>query len=79
LQDTERPAGAIRNYRLTAHGQNWVAMSDAEITAFMISHRLFVTLMFDRILVLDHGRLVEEGTHQQLMKLDGVYAGMFKT
>jgi len=48
-------------------------------TAIMISHRLFVTLTVDRILVLEHGRLVEEGTHQQLMKLDGVYAAMFKT
>ena len=35
--------------------------------------------MVHRILVLEHGRLVEEGTHQQLMKLDGVYAKMFKT
>ena len=47
-------------------------------TAVIISHRLFVTPMVDRILVLEHGRLVEEGTHQQLMKLDGVYAEMFK-
>ena len=35
--------------------------------------------MVHRILVREHGRLVEEGTHQQLMKLDGVYAKMFKT
>lgn len=48
-------------------------------TAIIISHRLFVTPMVDRILVFEHGRLVEEGTHQQLMKQDGVYAEMFKT
>ena len=48
-------------------------------TTIIISHRLFVTPMVDRILVLEHGRLVEEGTHQQLMKFDGVYAKMFKT
>jgi ATP-binding cassette subfamily B protein len=48
-------------------------------TAIIISHRLFVTPMVDRILVFEHGRLVEEGTHQQLMKHDGVYAAMFNT
>ena len=35
--------------------------------------------MVDRILVFEHGRLIEEGTHQQLMKHDGVYSQMFKT
>ena len=48
-------------------------------TAIIISHRLFVTPLVDRILVLDRGRLVEEGSHDQLMKQDGVYAEMFKT
>jgi len=37
-------------------------------TAVVISHRLFVTPLVDRILVLEDGRLVEEGSHDQLMK-----------
>jgi ATP-binding cassette subfamily B protein len=48
-------------------------------TAFVISHRLFVTPLVDRILVFERGRLIEEGPHDRLMKYDGVYAGMFKT
>lgn len=48
-------------------------------TAIVISHRLFVTPLVDRILVLDRGRLVEEGRHDQLIKRGGIYAEMFKT
>jgi ATP-binding cassette subfamily B protein len=48
-------------------------------TAIVISHRLFVTPLVDRIFVLEHGRLVEEGCHDQLMKQNGVYAEMFNT
>lgn len=48
-------------------------------TAIVISHRLFVTPLVDRILVFEEGRLIEAGQHDQLMKHDGVYAGMFKT
>ena len=54
----------------------------AELTegkmALLISHRFSTVRMADRIVVLEGGRLVEEGTHQQLVALGGRYAGMFE-
>jgi ATP-binding cassette, subfamily B, multidrug efflux pump len=49
-----------------------------ERTAFLISHRVTAVMHADRILVLNHGRLVEEGTHQDLLALDGVYARLLR-
>ncbi len=46
--------------------------------AFIISHRLSSAALSDRILVLNNSRLVENGTHSELMKLQGRYADMFK-
>jgi ATP-binding cassette, subfamily B, bacterial len=48
-------------------------------TAIIISHRLSITPMVDRIFVLEHGRLIEEGRHNQLIERDGKYARMYKT
>jgi len=54
----------------------------AELTtgkmALLISHRFSTVRMADRIVVLEGGRLVEEGTHPQLMALGGRYASMFE-
>jgi ATP-binding cassette subfamily B protein len=54
----------------------------AELTegkmALLISHRFSTVRMADRIVVLEGGRLVEEGSHSQLMALGGRYAAMFE-
>jgi ATP-binding cassette, subfamily B, bacterial len=47
-------------------------------TTLVIAHRLATVLKADRILVMDQGRIVEEGTHQSLVRKGGVYARLAK-
>ncbi|NIP57255.1 MAG: ATP-binding cassette domain-containing protein [Gemmatimonadetes bacterium] len=47
-------------------------------TSFIISHRVSAVMDADRILVLDDGRIVEEGTHDELVALGGAYATLLR-
>jgi len=47
-------------------------------TSIIIAHRLATVQDVDRILVLHHGRLLEEGTHDELVRLDdGIYRALY--
>ncbi|MBR9882675.1 MAG: ABC transporter ATP-binding protein/permease [Oceanospirillales bacterium] len=47
-------------------------------TSLVIAHRLSTVIDADQILVMDQGEIVERGTHQQLLALDGRYASMWR-
>lgn len=50
----------------------------ADKTAIIITHRIFSLLQFDKVIVMDDGRVVEQGTHEELLLRNGYYADLYR-
>ncbi len=46
-------------------------------TTLVITHRIFTSWTFDKIIILDHGTIAEQGTHEELLALNGRYAKLY--
>lgn len=67
--DSKSEQAILKNIREISHGH----------TSLVIAHRLSTVVDADRIVVLDHGRIVEQGTHQQLLASAGRYSELWLT
>lgn len=69
--------------RLDAYSESLVQLAQQKLfenrTTFVIAHRLSTIHNAEKIIVLDHGKLVEMGSHEELMKKDGIYADLYNT
>ena len=59
--------------------QKAMAALRSDRTSFVIAHRLSTIRDADLILVMEHGQIVEQGTHDELLTVDGAYAALYQS
>ncbi|MBQ8562731.1 MAG: ATP-binding cassette domain-containing protein [Firmicutes bacterium] len=77
LMILDEPTAALDPLAEAELYRNFAGMTAGK-TTLLISHRLGITRMVDRVLVFHEGKIVEDGTHETLMDLDGHYAQMYR-
>jgi ATP-binding cassette subfamily B protein len=64
-----------------SQSEAWIQKATERITkgrtSVVVAHRLATVLHADRIAVLEHGKVVEQGTHRELLDRAGVYANLY--
>lgn len=73
----DEPAAALDPIAELEQFMNIREMIDGR-TAILISHRIGFARLASKIIVMDHGKIAESGTHEELMKRGGLYAEMFR-
>jgi ATP-binding cassette subfamily B protein len=67
---------ALEEFEVYRHFERW---TDTQKTIILISHRIAPAPLSDRIIVMQGGRIIEQGSHSELMRMGGTYASLYQT